>query len=161
MASKTHGVLTILFGLILLIFPWFGLWTLTAIFGLILILIGIGLLAFGAFTYQSSKGAAVAFLILGILGLIAGIGLFGNVGAFAAMAGFALYLSGFILIIAGLVLVFKPRTKLSREVGLLGIIMGIVYIILGSFAVDPRGLSILMGIWLIIAGVTSLLSTGK
>ncbi len=161
MASKTHGILTILFGLILLIFPWFGLWTLTAIFGLILILIGIGLLAFGAFMYQSSKAAAVAFLILGILGLISGVGLFGNVGAFAALAGLALYMSGFILIIAGLVLVLKPRTKLSREVGLLGIIMGIVYIILGSFAVDPRGLSILMGIWLIIAGATSLLSAGQ
>jgi len=157
LASKTHGILTILFGLILLIFPWFGLWTLTAILGFILILFGIGLLVFGAFTYQASKGAAVAFLILGLLGLIAGVGLFGNVAAFAALAGLALYLSGFILIIAGLVHVLKPRTRISREVGLLGIIMGIVYIILGSLAVDPRGLSILMGIWLIIAGITSLM----
>ena len=157
MALKTHGVLAILFGLILLIFPWFGLWTLTAIFGFILMLIGVGLLVFGAYTYQASKGAAVAFLILGILGLIAGAGMFGNVSAFAALAGLALYLSGFILIFAGLVHVLKPRTRLSRGVGLLGIIMGIVYIIMGSLAVDPRGLSILMGIWLIIAGITSLM----
>ena len=35
--------------------------------------------------------------------------------------------------------------------------MGVVYLILGSFAVDPCGLSILMGIWLIIAGVIALL----
>ena len=157
MASKTHGVLTILFGLILLIFPWFGLWTLTAILGVILILIGIGLLVFGAFTYHASKAAGAAFLVLGLLGLITGIGLFGNVGAFAALAGLGLFLSGFILIIAGLIHVLKPRTRLSREVGILGIIMGIVYIILGSLAVDPRGLSILMGIWLIIAGITALL----
>jgi membrane protein HdeD len=157
MALKTHGVLAILFGLVLLIFPWFGLWTLTAIFGFILILFGIGLLVFGAFTYQASKGAAVAFMILGILGLIVGVGMFGNVSAFAALAGLALYLSGFILIIAGLIHVFKPRTRFSREVGLLGIIMGIVYIILGSMAVDPRGLSILMGVWLIIGGITSLM----
>ena len=157
MATKTYGVLTILFGLILLIFPWFGLWTLTAILGFILILIGIGLLVFGAYTYQASKAASAAFLVLGLLGLIAGVGLFGNVEAFAALAGLGLYLSGFILIIAGLIHVLKPRTRLSREVGLLAIIMGIVYIILGSIAVDPRDLSILMGIWLIVAGITSLL----
>ena len=157
MASKTLGVLTILFGLILLIFPWFGLWTLAAILGFILILMGIGLLVFGAFTYQASKWGGVAFMVVGLLGLIAGAGLFGNVGAFAALAGVGLYLSGFVLIIAGLIHVLKPRTRLSREVGLLGIVMGIVYVILGSFAVDPRGLSILMGIWLIIAGITSLM----
>jgi uncharacterized membrane protein HdeD (DUF308 family) len=152
-----HGVLTIIFGLILLVFPWFGLWTLAAILGFILILIGIGLLLLGVFTYHASKGFAIAFLVLGFLGLVTGIGMFGNVGAFAALASLGLYISGFILIIAGLIHVLKPRTRLSREVGLIGIIMGIVYIILGSFAVDPRALSILMGIWLIIAGITSLL----
>jgi uncharacterized membrane protein HdeD (DUF308 family) len=79
------------------------------------------------------------------------------VGAFATLARLGLYISGFILIIAGLIHVLKPQTRFSREVGLIGIIMGVVYLILGSFAVDPRGLSILMGIWLIIAGITSLL----
>jgi len=157
MAIRTHGVLSIIIGLILLIFPWFGLWTLAAILGFILILLGLGLLVFGAFTYRASKGVGVAFLLLGILGLIAGVGMFGNVGALAALAGVALYLSGFILIIAGLVHFFKPRTPFSREVGVVGILLGIVYIILGSYVTDPRGLSVLMGIWLIIAGATSLI----
>ena len=158
MASNTlRGMLTILFGLILLAFPWFGLWTLAAILGFILILIGLGLLVFGAFTYHASKAVGAVFLILGILGLVTGIGLFGNVGAFAAIAGLGLYLSGFILIVSGLVHVIRQRTKLSREVGLIGIILGIAYLILGSYAVDPRGLSVIMGIWLVIAGVSSLL----
>ena len=157
MALRIHGVLAILFGLILLIFPEFGLWTLASVLGFILILIGLGLLLFGAFTYHASKAAGAAFLVLGLLGLIMGIGLFGNVGAFAMLTGLGLYISGFLLIIAGLVHVLKPHTRFSREVGLIGIIMGVVYLILGSFAVDPRGLSILMGIWLIIAGVTALL----
>ena len=157
MAFKIHGVLVILFGLILIIFPWFFLWTLTAILGFIMILIGIGLLVFGAFTYHASKAAGAGLLVLGLLGLIFGFGLFGNVGAFAALAGIGLYISGFILIIGGLIHVLKPLTKLSGKVGLIGIIMGVLYIVLGSFAVDPRGLSILMGVWLIIAGITSLL----
>jgi len=157
MAVRTSGVLSIIFGLVLLIFPWFGLWTLAAVLGFILILLGLGLLVLGAFTYRASKGVGVAFLLLGILGLIIGVGMFGNVGALAALAGVALYLSGFILIIAGLVHFFKPRTHFSREVGVVGILLGIVYIILGSYVTDPRGLSVLMGIWLIIAGVTSLI----
>jgi len=157
MSIRMNGPLSVIFGLILLIFPWFGLWTLTAILGFILILIGVGLLVLGAFTYHASKIAGAALLILGILGLITGAGMFGNVGALAALAGVALYLSGFILIIAGLVHVFKPRTRFSREIGIVGILVGIIYLILGSYAADPRGLSVLMGIWLILAGITSLI----
>jgi len=122
--SRVSGILTIIFGLILLVFPWFGLWTLSAILGFILVLIGVGLLIFGAFTYGSSKGAAVAFLILGVLGLSAGVGMFGNVGAFAALAGFALYLSAGILIVSGLVHVFRPITRFSRGIGVVGIVLG-------------------------------------
>jgi len=153
---RMNGVLSIIFGIILLVFPWFGLWTLAAILGFVLILIGVGLLIFGACTYHASKAAGAAFLILGILGLITGAGMFGNVGAFAALAGFALYVGGFILIVAGLVHYFKPRTRFSREVGIMGVLLGVICIILGSFASDPRGLSVLMGIWLILAGITSL-----
>jgi uncharacterized membrane protein HdeD (DUF308 family) len=152
--SRLSGALTIITGLVLLVFPWFGLWTLSAILGLILIVAGVGLLILGAFTYGSSKGAAVGFLILGLLGLIAGVGIFGDVGAFAAVAGLALYISGAILIVAGLVHFFKPRTRFSRAVGAVGILLGVIYIILGSYATDPRDLSILMGIWLIIVGIT-------
>ena len=155
--SRVSGILTIIFGLILLVFPWFGLWTLSAILGFILVLIGVGLLIFGAFTYGSSKGAAVAFLILGVFGLSAGVGMFGNVGAFAALAGFALYLSAGILIVSGLVHVFRPMTRFSRGIGVVGVVLGVVYIILGSLAMDPRDLSVLMGVWLVIVGVTSLL----
>jgi uncharacterized membrane protein HdeD (DUF308 family) len=99
--------------------------------------------------------AGVAFLILGILGLVTGGVMFGNVEAFAALAGVVLYLGGLILIIAGLVHFFKPKTRLSREVGIVGILLGIMYILLGSYATDPRGLSVLMGVWLILAGITS------
>ena len=158
MASNgLRGVLTIIFGLILLVFPWFGLWTLAAVLGFVLILVGLGLLVLGAFTYRASKAGGAALLVLGILGLAAGIGLFGNVGAFAAIASIGLYLSGFILIASGLVYVIWPRTRLARPVGFIGILLGVAYLVLGSYATEPQGLSLIMGIWLIIAGVTALL----
>ena len=80
MALRIHGVLAILFGLILLIFPEFGLWTLASVLGFILILIGLGLLLFGAFTYHASKAAGAAFLVLGLLGLIWELGCSGMWG---------------------------------------------------------------------------------
>jgi uncharacterized membrane protein HdeD (DUF308 family) len=139
-----------------MIFPWFGLWTLAVILGAILILLGVGLLVLGAFTYRASKGVGVAFLLLGILGLIAGAGMFGNVGALAALASAALYLGGLILIVAGLMHFFKPRTHFSREVGVVGVLLGIVCTVLASYAANPRGLSVLTGIWLTLAGIASL-----
>ena len=153
--SRLNGVLTILAGFVLLVFPWFGLWTLSAILGFILIVAGVGMVILGALTYGSSKVAAVGFLLLGLLGLIAGVGIFGNVGVFAALAGLALYVSGAILIGAGLVYFVKPRTRFSRVVGVVGILLGVIYIILGSAATDPRDLSVLMGAWLIIVGIAS------
>jgi len=154
--TRLSGISAIIFGLILLVFPWFGLWTLSAILGFILVLVGVGLLMFGAFTYHASKDAAIAFLILGVLGLIAGVGMFGNVSALSALVGFALYLSAGILIISGLVHVFKPRYRFAREVGVVGVLLGVVYLILGSLSMDPRDLSVLMGIWLVIVGLVSL-----
>ena len=60
MASNSlRSVLTIIFGLILLVFPWFGLWTVAAILGFILILVGLGLLVLGLFTYRASKAAGM------------------------------------------------------------------------------------------------------
>ena len=156
--SPVSGGLMILFGIVLLAFPWFGLWTMTSIMGFALILAGLGLLVFGITTMGASKATGIVFSILGILALVIGVGLFGNIGAFAWLASFVLYLAGFILIIAGIVQLFqKPPVKYGKTMGIIGVIVGIIYLILGSVAIDPTVLSILMGIWLIIMGIGKLL----
>ncbi|MCW4042493.1 MAG: DUF308 domain-containing protein [Candidatus Bathyarchaeota archaeon] len=156
--SPVTGGLMILVGLVLLAFPWFGLWTIASIMGFALILAGLGLLVFGIASMGASKATGIVFSILGILALVIGVGLFGNIGAFAWIASFVLYLAGFILIIAGVVQLFqKPPVKYGKTMGIIGVILGVIYIILGSVAIDPSVLSILMGIWLIIMGIGKLL----
>ncbi|WP_455369502.1 DUF308 domain-containing protein [[Eubacterium] cellulosolvens] len=156
--SPVTGGLMILFGIVLLAFPWFGLWTITSIMGFALILAGLGLLVFGISSMGESKATGIGLSILGILALIIGVGLFGNIGAFAWLTSFILYLTGFILIIAGIVQLFhKPPVKYGKTIGVIGIIVGVIYLILGSVAIDPAALSILMGIWLIIMGIGRLL----
>ena len=47
----------------------------------------------------TSKGASIAFLILGFIAIIGGIGLFGHILVFSTLASFWLYFAGFFLII--------------------------------------------------------------
>jgi len=49
------------------------------------------------------------------------------------------------------------KGKYAKAAGALGIILGLVYIILGMFALNPMTFAVLIGIWLILTGVTRLL----
>jgi uncharacterized membrane protein HdeD (DUF308 family) len=60
------------------------------------------------------------------------------------------------LAVSGTIHLF-PKGKYAKTAGALGIILGVVYIILGMFALNPMTLAVLIGIWLIMTGVTRLL----
>lgn len=49
------------------------------------------------------------------------------------------------------------KGKYVKAAGALGIILELVYIILGMFALNPMTFAVLIGIWLILTGVTRLL----
>lgn len=58
--------------------------------------------------------------------------------------------------VSGIVHLFS-KGKYAKAAGALGIILGVVYIIFGMFALNPMTLAVLIGIWLILTGVTRLL----
>jgi uncharacterized membrane protein HdeD (DUF308 family) len=94
---------------------------------------------------------------LGIIVLIIGIGLIFSPALFAFLTGFLLSLAGIFMIIAGVfALASRNEFKNATWAGVLGIILGILYIILGTFAFDPIYLGILIGIWLVISGILAL-----
>jgi len=150
------GVLAIVLGIVVMAFPFFGLFTASVLAGFSILLIGIALLVFGVAEMSTSKPAGIAFSILGILVLIAGLGLFGNIAAFTVLASFWLYLSGFILVVSGIVHLFS-KSKYMRVAGVVGLILGILYIMLGTFVMNPLVLAVLIGIWLVLTGLTRLL----
>jgi len=104
--------------------------------------------------WGESKGVSIAYLILGLIAIIGGIGLFGNVLAFSFLASFWLYFAGFFLIISGIMSFFTKEGTAGIGVGGLGIILGILYIILGAYAWNPIYLAFLIGFWLIIEGIS-------
>ena len=147
------GVLAILPGAVVIAFPFFGLFTASMLAGFGILLIGIALLAFGVAEMSSSKTVGMIFLILGILVLIAGLGLFGNIRAFAVLTSFWLYLSGLILVVSGVAHLISAG-KYAKVAGIVGVALGILYIILGTFALNPFMLAALIGVWLIVTGIT-------
>ncbi|WP_321421296.1 DUF308 domain-containing protein [uncultured Methanobacterium sp.] len=148
------GILAIILGILVIAFPLFSVFTASVLAGLAIIFLGIWFLAQSFGTWSSSKGASIAYLILGLIAVIGGIGLFGDVLAFSFLASFWLYFAGFFLIISGIMSFFTQEGTAGKGVGGIGVILGILYIILGSYAWNPLYLAFLIGFWLIINGIT-------
>lgn len=148
------GILAIILGILVMAFPLFSVFTASVLAGFVIVILGVYLLAQSFGTWGTSKAASIAFLLLGIIAIICGFGLFGRILAFSALASFWLYFTGFFLMISGVMSLFAKDDTVGKGVGGLGIIMGILYIILGSYAWNPYYLALLIGIWLIIDGIT-------
>ncbi|MEN6329690.1 MAG: DUF308 domain-containing protein [Methanobacteriaceae archaeon] len=147
------GILAIILGILVIAFPIFSVFTASVLAGLAIIFLGISLLAKSFGAWSTSKGASIAFLILGIIAVVVGIGLFGSVVAFSFLASFWLYFAGFFLIISGIMSLFSTEGTAGKGVGGLGIVLGILYMILASYAWNPYYLAMLIGIWLIFDGI--------
>lgn len=147
------GILAIILGILIMTFPLFSVFTLSVLTGFGLLLIGIWLLAMSYETWSSSKGMSISALILGIIGIIVGIGLFGSILAFSILVGLVIYIGGIFLIIAGIVALVSGQGAAGRWGGLLGIILGILYLIIGIYALNPLYLAWLIGIFLILSGI--------
>jgi len=147
------GVLAIILGCLVIAFPLFSVFTASVLAGFAVIFLGIWLLVQSFGIWSASKGASIAYLVLGLIAIVGGIGLFGSILAFSALASFWLYFVGFFLIISGIMSFFTKEGTTGKGVGGAGVILGILYIILAAYAWNPYYLALLIGIWLIIDGI--------
>ncbi len=147
------GILAVILGILVIAFPLLSVFTASVLAGLAIMFLGIWLLVQSFGTWGASKGASIAYLLLGLIAVVCGIGLFGHVLAFSALASFWLYFAGFFLIISGIMSLFAKEGVAGKGAGGMGVILGILYIILGAYAWNPYYLALLIGIWLIIDGI--------
>ena len=147
------GILAVILGILVIAFPLLSIFTASVLAGLAIVFLGIWLLAQSFGTWGASKAASVVFLILGLVAVICGIGLFGHILAFSFLASIWLFFAGFFLIISGIMSIFAKSGAAGKGSGGIGVILGILYIVLASFAWDPYYLALLIGIWLIIDGI--------
>lgn len=146
-------ILAIILGILVLIFPLFSVFTASILAGLTILILSIWLLIQSFALWQNNKGISIGYLILGILGIIVGVGLFGNIIAFSFLVSFWFYIGGFFLIFSAIISFFAKEGTAGKGSGIIGLILGILYIVLASYAWNPYYLAILIGTWLIIDGI--------
>ncbi|MGC9516239.1 MAG: DUF308 domain-containing protein [Methanomicrobiales archaeon] len=145
------GILAILLGLIVIIFPLIGVFTVNFITGVGIIFLGIWLIAQGF--KSGSLAAGVASLILAVFALLLGIVFIADIKAFEFFTLLALYIVGLFLGLAGLTSLISGKGMKEKIIGVLGIIIGILFVIIGSYVNHPVVLAVIIGSFLIIAGI--------
>ena len=126
--NKISGILSIILGLIFIIFPIFG----TAALSL---LIGVSLIFFG------------------IILILAGLTAF-NITALSVLFALQFYVIGIIMILAGIIGLISD-SQISKIVSVLIIILGIISIALGGFSIDqPIFAAVIIGLGLIFEGIS-------
>lgn len=147
------GILAIILGLIVIVFPLVSVLTFSVLMGLGIIFLGIWFFSQSFHVWEKNLAAGIADLLLGIIAVLFGIVFLGDVRAFEFLTFLALYIVGLFLIIAGLMALFSGKDLKARGIGILGIIFGILYFILGMYVANPLFLAIIIGVFLILAGI--------
>ncbi len=160
MKNAIMGILAIILGILVMVFPVVGVVAASFIAGFAVIMLAIWFLIAGVAEMQVSRIVGILYVILGIIALIIGFGLVFNPALFAFLTGIILYLAGILMIIAGVIaLLGGLDAKYRVWGGILGIVLGIIYIILGTYAFNPIYLGFLIGIWLLLTGIFSIFAS--
>ena len=157
--TKSAGILSVILGLIFIIFPMFSA-------GLVSVIVGLSLLFFGISTvfmgwnmrdgYNNTSGNIL--IIIGILAIIFGFLFIFYIDALSFLVGIQFYIVGFIMIIFGIAGLFSRPSRFSAFTSIIVLLMGILAIVLAAFAMsEPIYIAIIIGVVLIIEGIIMIL----
>lgn len=149
------GILAIILGIILIAAPVVGVAAIGLISGIVLLGTGAWLLITGISEKKHDQTFGIVFLALGIIGVVVGIIFLLNLSSVAAFGIWTYIVTGIILMIAGIMALFvgKSQNKYKKWVGIIGIIIGLIYIIVGYFDINPLILGLIIGIGFLIYGI--------
>ena len=143
-SNKISGILSVILGLIFMIFPVFGTAALSILIGASLIIFGIALMLTGFTAFN---------IIIGILAIIIGLIFASNIAALSFLLGLQFYLIGIIMVLAGIAgLISGPQ--ISKIISILIIVLGIISFALGGLSFSqPVYAAFIIGLALILEGV--------
>ena len=157
MKTKFISLLAVIFGLILIIFPVLGIIGVNSLIALSLLLISIYLLVTGVSIIDYNKSGAIIDLILGIVFLFISIFLIFSPSFLTFLAEITLYLAGITLIIVGLISLINNRdSRYGFYIGIAGVVLGLIYIVVGTYITNTIIFGLLIGIWLVLSGIFKL-----
>jgi uncharacterized membrane protein HdeD (DUF308 family) len=143
-SNKIAGILSVILGLIFIIFPIFGTAAVSVLMGISLILFGIVLIIAGFTAFN---------IIIGILAIIIGLIFVTNIAALSFVFALQFYIIGILLILAGIAgLISGGQISKLASIGI--VILGIISFALGGLSINqPMFAAILIGVALIIEGI--------
>ena len=158
MKTKFISLLATILGLLIIIFPVMGIVGVNGLISLSVLLVSIYLLIVGTSIIDYNKTGAILNLLLGLILLLLSIFLIYNPAFLGVIAGLTLYIAGIMLIVVGLVSLINNRsTRYGFYIGIAGVVLGLLYLIIGTFITDPIVLGTLIGAWLVISGILKLM----
>ncbi len=157
MENKFISLIAIILGIIILVFPLTGVIETNTVIGVSIFVISIFLLVMGGNLLNNNKIRAFISLIIGIFLLILSIAVIFDVSSFSFLTQVLLYLGALTFIISGAYLLINQDTKFGFYPGVIGIVLGLIYIVASTFVTANIIHGVLIGLWLIIAGGSTLM----
>ena len=158
-SNKILAIISIIIGLIFIIFPIFSANLISILIGAAVLIFGIGLAYTGIISKDISPAISTVSAIFGIVMIILGLAFIFGTNAISFLVGLQFYIVGFIMIVFGLTGLFSKMSRVPAFSSILILVMGIVLIALGTFSLNqPIFIAIIIGVVLIIEGVLELMS---
>ena len=157
--NKGAGILSIVLGLIFILFPMFSSGLVSVIVGLSLLFFGISSVYLGYNMRNEFDLYSKTTIIIGIIAIIFGFLFIFYIDALSFLIAIQFYIVGFIMIIFGISGLISRMGSISTFTSILVLFMGIIAIALAAFSINqPVYIAIIIGIVLIIEGVALILS---
>jgi membrane protein HdeD len=147
------GVLAIILGLIVIIFPLISVYAFSVLAGIGIIVLAIWLFIQSYRIWGKNLAAGIADLILAFIALAFGIVFLGNVKGLEFLTFLAMYIIAIFIVITGITYLFSGEGIKNKAIGVLGIIFGVLYFIIGIYVGNPIFLAVILGAFLIMAGI--------
>ena len=158
--EKLVGLLYILLGLLLVIYPIFSSALISVVIGITLICFGLSALSMG-FVFTETPMYTYLSLTIGFISLVFGLIFLFFLNALPFLVSFQFYIIGFLMIFYCILGIIFLKDKKYTILSVIGLILGILIVALAVFAAtQPVLVAIIVGVFLIIDGVI-LLVWGK
>lgn len=160
-SSKIFAIISIIIGLIFIIFPIFSANLISILIGAAVVIFGLGLAYTGIISKDISPAISTVSAIFGVAMIILGLAFIFGTNAISFLVGLQFYIVGFMLIIASLIGLFGGF-GINRFGSIISLVLGIVILFIAVFAANnPILITIILGISLIAHGITGFLYPGE
>lgn len=156
---KIMSIISIIIGLIFIICPMFSANLISILIGASVFIFGVFLAYTGVISKDISPAYSTVAAIFGVVMIILGLAFIFGTNAISFLVGLQFYIVGFMLIVSAIIGLLVGST-INKTSAIISLVLGIVVLFIAMFAANnPILITIIIGIVLIVYGITSYFQT--